>query len=952
MSEPLTDAINTLSYLHSPGSVFELCLIAPKSATSALWEGRAFGKKQIVAGWFRDQAKAAKLAVQAQSEGVYVTLNPCQEALLGRAHERLKANADRTGDEHIAGFRNLLIDLDPRRPSGVSSSEAEHESALEMAKLIREDLGREGWPEPLVGDSGNGGHLVYALELATTEENKELLKGVLAGLAARYAGELEGRGLEIDQKVFNPSRLTKLYGTMTGKGENLPERPHRQARIITRPEERQPVAERLLRKIAIKDARQGAKTPSGQGRKEGWFDLAAYLAHYGVGVVKIKPHGGGQLYCLEECLFDPSHADNEAAIGQSGEGKLFYQCFHNSCRDKTWTEARERISGAAKLGQFMVGGNHQQRTRQEKPAGVQPSRNNGPDQSRQEPSPAPAIDATASEKSFLPIPPPFPLEVFPGSCQRAITEIQRAHGVPVEIPGCAFLGMAGGCIGRTRGVRIKQGWLEYANLWFAIVAPSGYGKSPAVREIQRPIFKLEKEWFSDYQEAQRQYILELERRRLTPKDERATLPPPPDPPEWRQLIVDDTTTEALTDALAGNPRGIAWTRDELAGLLQDLDKYARKEGGTKARMMSAYDSGHWKVNRREASKRAFIPHATLSIFGTIQPKALPSIFSDLDAATGFLPRFIFVSPTRETPPLWTDETVSGKTRDYLTITFEKLLTLDFDEEGEPIIIGVSREAKDLYENWFNEQVLEPWKDFEASVYEAVLAKLRGQCLRIALILHCHEAVDSGGPDVFPMSLDTMEKAITLANFFKAHQRNAWQSIVNRDKVADLPPLPRQVGQAILSLEGEIRGGMLATARITEQVNLGLDTRFHVSPDAVGKTAPVLKMVTDKLPDRTGRGFRIKPEDIQRLHSYFPSKTSVPCVPSDHSSETTRGSGENPSDHEVSQVTGSKPISGHLGHLPDTCKIPEGPHGSRASDTSDTSDTSFNTEDEILFGRFQ
>jgi hypothetical protein len=553
------------------------------------------------------------------------------------------------------------------------------------------------------------------------------------------------------------------------------------------------------------------------------------------------------------------------------------------------------------------------------------------------------------EKAYLPVPPPFPLEVFPVNCLRAITEIQRAHGVPVEIPGCAFLGMAGGCIGRARGLRIKQGWVEHANLWFGIVAPSGYGKSPAVREIQRPIFALEKKWFADYQEAQRQYSLELEQRRLTPKEERATLPPPPEPPVWRQLIVDDTTTEALTDALAGNPRGIQWTRDELAGLLQDLDKYARKEGGTKARMMSAYDSGPWKVNRREASKRAFIPHATLSIFGTIQPKALPTIFSDLDAATGFLPRFIFVNSTRETPPLWTDETVSGKTRDYLTIIFERLLALDFDEEGEPVIIGVSREAKVVYENWFNEQVLEPWKNLEASVYEAVLAKLRGQCLRIALVLHCLEAVDTGGPDVSPVSLETMERAITLASFFKAHQRNAWQSIVNQDKVAELPPLPRQVARAILALEGKIVGGMLATAEITNLVNQGLDERFCVSPDTVGKTAGMLKLVTDKLPDRSGCGFRIKPEDLQRLHSFFPSKTSVPCVPSDHNPKTMGVSGKKPSDHEVSQVTGGSGDSGHLGHLPDTCKKTEEVHGSSASDTSDTSDTSFNREEENLIG---
>jgi hypothetical protein len=366
--------------------------------------------------------------------------------------------------------------------------------------------------------------------------------------------------------------------------------------------------------------------------------------------------------------------------------------------------------------------------------------------------------------------------------------------------------------------------------------------------------------------------------------------------------------------------------------------------------MSSYDSGPWKVNRREASKRAFIRNATLSIFGTIQPKALPTIFSDLDAATGFLPRFIFVSAIRETPPLWTDETVSTRTRDYLAYIFERLLALNLDEQYEPVIISVDREAKRLYEAWFNEQVLEPWQSVEASIYEAVLAKLRGQCLRIALILHCLEAVDARKSDTASVSPETMEKAITLANCFKVHQRNAWQSIVNQDKVAELPHLHRQVAQAILFLEQEIVGGMLATARITEQVNQGLDPRFHVSPDTVGKTAAVFKLTTDKLPDRSGRGFRIKPADLHRLNSFFSSKKCVPSVPRDHIPVTTQLPRDKSSVPKESQVTGDDDVSGHLGHLPDTCKIPEEAHEHSLSDTSDTLDTPFYTEEELLAGR--
>ena len=100
----------------------------------------------------------------------------------------------------------------------------------------------------------------------------------------------------------------------------------------------------------------GATSPNPDHQEKGRFDLLAYLAHYGVEVIKEKSHAQGMLYCLAECLFDPSHRNNEAALGQTADGKLYYQCFHNSCRDHTWAEAREAISHADSLAQFVVGG--------------------------------------------------------------------------------------------------------------------------------------------------------------------------------------------------------------------------------------------------------------------------------------------------------------------------------------------------------------------------------------------------------------------------------------------------------------------------------------------------------------------------------------------------------------------------------------------------------------------
>jgi len=87
----------------------------------------------------------------------------------------------------------------------------------------------------------------------------------------------------------------------------------------------------------------------------GLFDQDRYLNHYNVEIKEIKDHGAARLFVLRTCLFDSSHSDGEAVIGQTAEGKLFVQCFHDSCKGKKWHDARQIISGTDKLGAFTPG---------------------------------------------------------------------------------------------------------------------------------------------------------------------------------------------------------------------------------------------------------------------------------------------------------------------------------------------------------------------------------------------------------------------------------------------------------------------------------------------------------------------------------------------------------------------------------------------------------------------
>jgi len=222
----IPEVLRTLELLAEPRQVIELRLLEV--------QGQGQRMPTTMSGYFDDFKLLANNASKygGIAKGVYVTLNPVNPALLARACNRLRTagkNDPLTTDRDITKRRWLPIDLDPVRPSAISSTEAEHSLAVDRAFQIREALREAGWPDPIVGDSGNGAHLLYRVELPTGDN--ELVKRCLQALARRFDDDL----VKIDQAVFNPARIWKLYGTVSRKGDSIPERPHRLARIRETP---------------------------------------------------------------------------------------------------------------------------------------------------------------------------------------------------------------------------------------------------------------------------------------------------------------------------------------------------------------------------------------------------------------------------------------------------------------------------------------------------------------------------------------------------------------------------------------------------------------------------------------------------------------------------------------------------------------------------------------------
>lgn len=334
MAEQIVQTIKeALSVLCEPGHVIELRV--PK----------VDNKKRTDSGYFTDMGMLAATAAKydGRAAGVYITLNPVEPALLARAKNHVREWAElTTSDDYIAARRWLPIDCDPKvngkkRPAGVSSTDAEHQAAIEKAHAIQDYLSAAGWPDPIIADSGNGGALLYRIDLPNDKESADLVAACLRALATRF----DDSTADIDTAVFNAARIWKLYGTLAGKGDSTNERPHRRAALLTIPSPLKPVPRQLLQTLArsVEPEKNGA-----QPRTSGTIEARSWLNKHGIAIAGEKTgKDGSTIYTLDTCPFNADHAAPDACVIQHRSGALVFKCLHSSCQPYDWRALREKM---------------------------------------------------------------------------------------------------------------------------------------------------------------------------------------------------------------------------------------------------------------------------------------------------------------------------------------------------------------------------------------------------------------------------------------------------------------------------------------------------------------------------------------------------------------------------------------------------------------------------------
>jgi hypothetical protein len=814
----------TVETLFSPSDVVEL---------------RTFKDGATFSGYFDDHQQLVKAAAKHDERGhdVYITLNKLPEEIAYRRYnrvERMKGRDASTSDKDVEQRTFLFIDADCERVAGISSTDEEKQRSREKVLEIRAYLSAQGWPEPIVCDSGNGYHLLYPIDLAADQGGLELVTGVLEALDFKFSDD----AVKVDTTTKNAARITKYYGTTAKKGDDLPQRPHRPSKILKVPEARSSVGRGQLQKVADtkpEEPRGFRVYPGGKGYRE--FDVSDWIARHGV---QVKREGswknGGYRWILEACPWN-GHTDNAAYIVRQPGGAIAAGCQHNSCEGYTWRDLREHYEPGA----------YEHKDWSEEKLGSDNNDNS---------------DNKFQDLADLPDPEEFPISALPTTLRQFVREAAASVGCPVDYIGLSTLAAVSAAIGDTRRIVIKKDWTEGAAIFGMIVGGPASKKTPAMTLALRPVRERQMALKNEYERQKEEHEAALRDYEKAKKDGPSELGKP-EKPTLGRTYADDTTVERLADILNENRRGVLIIKDELSAWLGSMNQY--KQGGKGADRqfwLSVHTNQPVSVDRKSTDEPVIVARPFVSIVGGIQPEVLPDFGKD--RGDGLIDRFIPVYP-KPRVGRWTDDEISDHVREEYARTIGSLYRLrhaNDEEDPFPSKVGMTPEAKALFVAEYNRLHDELEAPGFPQRLRPVWGKLEAYFARFALILamgRIAELENQGQVGIVErITRDDMAGAVKLLAYFKNHVRRVYAGLYG-DSPADR--LAADLREFLIDQGGSWEG-------IASELYEAIDSDYK--PERVKDFGKLIRGIVKRSP-------LLRLEDLQRTNARRPFRLTLESV---------------------------------------------------------------------------
>ena len=248
--------------------------------------------------------------------------------------------------------------------------------------------------------------------------------------------------------------------------------------------------------------------------------------------------------------------------------------------------------------------------------------------------------------------PEFPVDRLPSVLSEFVKDQSEIMGTDPALLAMSVIVACAAGIDDGFKVQVKRHdstWQESPRIWAGIVGPPSIKKSPVLKAALKPVQSIEINWRKKDSKAQAQHQIEKKiydkklKKHITERanGNDSVKPEPPDAPPNRRVIVEDITTEALSEILKDNDRGILCVHDELSGFFGSMDAYKGKGVNKDRSVWLQFYNGGPRFIDRVTREPVYVPNLSGSIIGGIQPEPIAKIAKNMDD-DGLLQRFFFI----------------------------------------------------------------------------------------------------------------------------------------------------------------------------------------------------------------------------------------------------------------------------------------------------------------------
>lgn len=419
-------------------------------------------------------------------------------------------------------------------------------------------------------------------------------------------------------------------------------------------------------------------------------------------------------------------------------------------------------------------------------------------------------------------------ELIPEPFQEWLLDIAERMQCPLDYVTIGAMIMTAAVVRAGCGIRPKRqdSWTVIPNLWGGIVGAPSTLKSPALKEILKPLETLEDEAWEVYEKSTKHYQVEFEayktKKEVIKKElfkaaqasdtfgqedakEKLRNLMEPLEPSCKRYITNDATIEKMHELFSRNPRGLLLFRDELLGLLTSWDREGYESD--RAFYLEAWNGYGSKTTDRIGRGTIRSKNVCLSLLGSTQPSKLLAYFQKALSGTendGLLQRFqLLVYPNDIKKWQLIDRKPHSQAQQQVTYIITTLARMDFTKQGAMLdspegipYFHFSPEAQDTFYEWLNDLEDKLRTPDDESMMIEHLAKYRKLMPALALLFHLIHVAN--GEASGPVDLISMERAAGWCDYLEAHARRIYAM-----KTSSAYQAARTLAQKIQA--GEVQG---------------------------------------------------------------------------------------------------------------------------------------------------